>query len=545
MARIGTAAALAATLALGACSGGGGGSQPLGTPPFSVTPGTTAPAQVRVVGVGDSLTAGTQSGGTVGADIPGGATVAGVGTIGRVQESQEHGFFALIWEQANGVGQAALENPATSPLPLIAPLGIGGILAKTSSGFPAGLTVACQGQRLAAFSPGGALGDRLNPQTTPYDLGVPGMTVHEAVAMFEPIASCVAPPDAAALGQTAAGRAQLGLNQLVAGESENFYPVLANFGARVTPIQAAVSLHANLATLYLGSNDLLHFAFANGGSPPADPAAIGADIASMIGQLQASGAKVAVGNLVDVLGAATFFPVQSTTEPNYEQNLDGFLQAAIVNAAAQQFHITPAQAAANPAVQQQVALAFQAAHQYAAAEIAQAHLGPNGYFLLPVLLQTVAAILQKQPVPQLITASNPTGAGEVVSDQVALEVKALNAAYNQAIAGAVQQTGAVLADQAALFANAATLRAAGKPFAVDAQGDLASLQYGGGFFSLDGLHPSNTGYALIANTFIAAFDQKYGLTILPVDVHSIYVSDPYSAGNFATINPSSYVRATR
>jgi lysophospholipase L1-like esterase len=543
IARIGTAAALAATLGLAAC-GGGGGSQPF-TTPFNASPGTTVQAQTRIVGLGDSLTAGTQSGGTVGADIPGGATVAGVGTIGRVQESQEHGFFALIWEQANGVSQAAMENPATSPLPLIAPLGIGGILAKTSSGFPAGLTVACQGQRLSAFSPSGALGDRLNPQTTPYDVGVPGMTTHEAVAMFQPIAGCVSPPDTATLAQTASGRALLGLNQLVAGESENFYPVLANFGARVTPLQAAVSLHANLATVYLGSNDLLHFAFANGGSPPADPAAIGADIATMITQLQASGAKVAVGNLVDVLGAATFFPVQSTTEPNYEQNLDGFLQAAIIGAAAQQFHITPAQAAAIPAVQAQVAAAFAAAHQYAAAEIAQTQLGANGYFLLPVLLQTVAAILQKQPVPQLITASNPTGAGEVVSDQVALEVKGLNAAYNQAIAGAVQQTGAVLADQAALFQNAATLRAAGKPFPVDAQGDLASLQYGGGFFSLDGLHPSNTGYALIANTFIAAFDQKYGLTIPPVDVHSIYASDPYSAGNFATINPSSYVRATR
>jgi lysophospholipase L1-like esterase len=544
MARIGTAAALAAALALGACSGGGG-NQPLGTPPFSVSPGSTAPAQVRIVGVGDSLTAGTQSGGTVGADIPGGATAPGVGTIGRVQETQEHGFFALLWEQANGVGQAVLENPATSPLPLIAPLGVGGILAKTSSGFPAGLTTPCQGQRLAAFSPTGALGDRLNPQTTPYDLGVPGMTTHEAVAMFQPIASCVAPAEAAVLGQTASGRALLGLNQLVAGESENFFPVLANFGPEVTPLQAAVSLHANLATVYLGSNDLLHFAFANGGSPPADPAGIGADIATIITQLQASGAKVAVGNLVDVLGAATFYPVQSSTEPNYEQNLDAFLRAAIIAAAVQQFHITPAQAAANPAVQAQIAAANVAAHQYAQAEIAETHLGPNGYFLLPVLLQTVSAILQRQSVPKLITAANPTGAGEVVSDQVALEVKALNAAYNLAIAGAVQQTGAVLADQAALFQNAAALRAQGKPFPVDAQGDLASLQYGGGFFSLDGLHPSNTGYALIANTFIAAFDQKYGLTIPPVDVHSIYVNDPYSPGNFATINPSSFVHATR
>ena len=363
--------------------------------------------------------------------------------------------------------------------------------------------------------------------------------------MFEPIASCVTPPEQAALGSTASGRAVLGLNQLVAGESENFYPVLANFGAQVTPLQAAVSLHGQLATVYLGSNDLLHFAFSNGGSPPADPTSIGNDIATIITQLQASGAKVAVGNLVDVLGAATFFPVQSTTEPNYEQNLDAFLQAAIINAAAQQFHITPAQAAANPAVQQQIALSFQAAHQYALAEEAQTHLGPNGYFLLPVLLQTVAAILNKQPVPQLVTPSNPTAAGEVVNDQVALTVKGLNAAYNQAIAGAVQQTGAVLSDQAATFAAAEALRAAGKPFPVDAQGDLASLQYGGGFFSLDGLHPSNTGYAVIANSFIAAFDQKYGLSIPPVNVHAVYLTDPYSPGNFGTINPSSYLRATR
>ncbi len=542
-ARIVPSAALAAAFALAGCNGGGG-SQPL-TTPFNASPGSTVPASVRIVGVGDSLTAGTQSGGTVGADIPGGAMAPGVGTIGRVQETQEHGFFALIWEQANGVPQSALENPASSPLPLFAPLGLGGILTKTSSGFPAGLTVACQGQRAAAFSPSGALSDRLNPQTTPYDLGVPGITTHEAVAMFEPISSCVPPPDQAALAATASGRALLGLNQLVAGESEDFYPVLANFGSHVTPLQAAVSLHGQLATVYLGSNDLLHFAFANGGSPPASPASIGSDIATIIRQLQASGAKVAVGNLVDVLGAATFFPVQSSTEPNYEQNLDAFLEAAIIGAAAQQFHAPPAVVAQNPAVQQQIAAAFQAAHQYALAEEAQAQLGPNGYFVLPALLATVAAILQRQPVPQLVTPANPTGAGEVINDQVALTVKALNAAYDQAIAGAVQQTNAVLADQAALFQAAETARASGKPFPVDAQGDLASLQYGGGFFSLDGLHPSNTGYALVANSFIAAFDQKYGLAIPPVNVQAIYASDPYSAANFANVDPSSYLRAAR
>ncbi len=54
MARVGTAAALAATLGLAACSGGGGGSQPF-TTPFNANPGTTVQAATRIVGVGDSL----------------------------------------------------------------------------------------------------------------------------------------------------------------------------------------------------------------------------------------------------------------------------------------------------------------------------------------------------------------------------------------------------------------------------------------------------------------------------------------------------------
>lgn len=538
IARARAAAALAVTVTLAGC-GGGGSSKPF-TVPFNASPGTTVSATVRIVGVGDSLTAGVQSGGLTGADIPGGATAPGVGTIGRVQETQEHGFYAILWEQANGVPQSALESPATSPLPLITPPGIGGILAKTSSGFPAGLTTACVGQRAAAFSPSGALGDRINPNVTPYDVGVPGMTTHEVLAMYQPISSCVTP--AASLSFAPALDA---LNSLLASESEDFYPVLANFGAQVTQLQAAISLHGQLATVWIGSNDLLHFAFANGGSPPASPTALGNDIATIVRQLQGSGAKVAVANLVDVLGGALFYPVQSTSEPNYEQNLDAFLQAAIINAAAQQFGVPPSVAAQSPLVQAKIAAAETAAHQYAQAEIQQAGLGPNGYFLLPVLLDTVSAILQSQPVPQLVTPSNPTGAGEFLSDQTALTIKALNGAYNQAIAGAASSTGAALVDVAATFASAETARAAGQPFPVDSQGDLASLQYGGGFFSLDGLHPSNTGYGVIANLFIAAFDSKYGLAIPAADIHAIYVNDPYSAANFSTINPSGYLRAKR
>jgi len=539
IARTRSAAALAVIVALTAC-GGSGGTKPF-TTPFNASPGTTVAAAVKIVGVGDSLTAGVQSGGLTGADIPGGATAPGVGTIGRVQETQENGFYALLWEQANNVTKSTLENPATSPLPLITPPGIGGILAKTSSGFPAGLTTQCAGERAAAFSPSGALGDRMNPNTTPYDVAVSGQTTHEVIAMYQPLSSCAS---AATIAMSPPALAAL--NSLLFSESEAFYPALANFGSQVTQLQAAESLHGQLATVNIGSNDLLHFAFANGGSPPANPAAIGNDIATIIRGLQASGAKVAVANLVDVLGGALFFPVQSTTEPTYEQNLDAFLQAAIINGAAQQIGVTPAVAATIPAVQAKVAAAETAAHQYAQAEIQQAGLGPNGYFLLPVLLDTVAAILQSQPVPQVVTPANPTGAGEFVSDQTALTVKQLNVAYDQAIAGAAASTGAALVDIASTFQAAEALRAQGKPFPLgDPQGDTATLQYGGGFFSLDGLHPSNTGYAVIANLFITAFDTKYGQAFPLVDIHTVVMGDPYSSANFGTIDPSGYLRAKR
>ena len=48
----------------------------------------------------------------------------------------------------------------------------------------------------------------------------------------------------------------------------------------------------------------------------------------------------------------------------------------------------------------------------------------------------------------------------------------LNAAYDQAIGGAVSTTGAALVDIASTFQAAETARAAGQPFPVDNQGDF-------------------------------------------------------------------------
>ena len=85
---------------------------------------------------------------------------------------------------------------------------------------------------------------------------------------------------------------------------------------------------------------------------------------------------------------------------------------------------------------------------------------------------------------------------------------------------------AALVDQNALFKQIAA--AGGVPINPP---KCCSLAYRGGLSSLDGLHPSNTGYALIANVFIQQLNTSYNLGIPQVNVGAVYATDPYAPGN--------------
>ena len=253
-------AALAATVALSACSGS---NQMLTNP--TVPPaktGTTAPVQtLRIVGVGDSLTAGVQSGGLLGVNLPVLGTSPIYGEIGPVQQTQENGFYSLLWQQANGVGLSTMSDPALSPLPLIGANAVGDLLAPTTSGFPASVTTYCDTHQIVANEFATALTLRLNPKLNPYDVGIPGQTVHEALYMNGAIGTCNPVP-----------AAFVPLNSLVNGESQNFWPILAGFGNGVTQVSVAASLHGDVDTVWLGSNDLLKVAFSGGAAPGTSPA---------------------------------------------------------------------------------------------------------------------------------------------------------------------------------------------------------------------------------------------------------------------------------
>lgn len=61
---------------------------------------------------------------------------------------------------------------------------------------------------------------------------------------------------------------------------------------------------------------------------------------------------------------------------------------------------------------------------------------------------------------------------------------------------------------------------------VRVDGQALTAEWRGGLFSLDGIHPSNTGHALLANEFIKVINQSYETSIPFVDVSSVFRQDP-------------------
>ena len=62
-----------------------------------------------------------------------------------------------------------------------------------------------------------------------------------------------------------------------------------------------------------------------------------------------------------------------------------------------------------------------------------------------------------------------------------------------------------------------------------------TIQARGGLFSLDGIHPTDVGYAIIANAFIGTINSRFGTKILPVNLTTVALGDPLFPGNKVTV----------
>ncbi len=135
-----------------------------------------------------------------------------------------------------------------------------------------------------------------------------------------------------------------------------------------------------------------------------------------------------------------------------------------------------------------------------------------GDFVNPTGLAQISAILAgTQTTP--ITDAGVLTAAEVVT------VKAQVTAFNMVIAQQAQAAGATLVDINALFNQLVTS-------GLTVNGYTGNASFLGGFFALDGIHPTNTGYAVVANAYIDTMNKAIGTKIPDVNLSPIAAADP-------------------
>ena len=240
----------------------------------------------------------------------------------------------------------------------------------------------------------------------------------------------------------------------------------------------AVALKPSTIFVWAGNNDAL---VADSSGMPSSMTALSAfttDFTALIAKLKASGANLIVANIPDV-----------TAVP----------------------YMTPAQTLASEL----------ATSSGLSASSIQSGLGLsngdliNGQGLSDAEAQVKAVStggkLSPLPDADVLTASEITTVQNTVNS------------YNQVIQQQVTAAGATLVDTHAYFATLAA--------GISVNGVTANNTFLGGLFSLDGIHPTNTGYALLANEFIKALNTKFSMSIPAVDVNTIASTDPYFGSN--------------
>jgi lysophospholipase L1-like esterase len=314
-------------------------------------------------------------------------------------------------------------------------------------------------------------------------------------------------------------------------------PYFARFASspNTTVIADALAQAPTFFSLWIGNNDILGFATAGGagedqlgnfdpatygGSDISDPNVFAGAYIGMLQALTAGGAKGVIANLPDVTSIPYF-----TTVPHNPIPLDAATAGAV----------NSAYAAYNGGLAQIQALGAISAEEVAKRTISFSAGAGNAVVIIdedltdltiynPALInmrqataEDLLVLTSRGIIGTLADPSNPTsinGVAVPLADKWVLTpeeqtlVANATTAFNQTIADAATSFNLAFVDANA-FQN--VLNAGGIPLA---DGTTVTATYGtGGGFSLDGVHPSPRGYALLANKFLEAIQNTYGSTL--------------------------------
>lgn len=522
-------ALVAAAAILSACGGSGYGGA-LGPAPSAGKPAPHS-GQITntIVGIGDSLTFGTQSNAELGATTVSLAAYAQFASIGltAIPPTQENGWFSLFYSDAKSLTWLEQANPATSVLPLVAGPGLGDQILPANPADTGGIPFAmlpaaiqasaCDTFNQSAYSWANSSTVRMNPTATTYDLGIPSLTIAEAIGMRQPVATtCVElynPP-----ANTA--QAELdGLQSLIGGESELYYPVMEHYSTPSnpqSPLQAAESLNPTITTVWLGANDLIRFTFSGGTAPGVDTteAAVQKDMTTIIAGLKHAGSDVIVATIPKLLETPQLTIVgipASQAQCAYQT----WLPCLLVD-----FGFTYA----NAQLETQ------------ALEGADTFLAPSGNQNAYLTETGVLMLVESGGNPASLTA-NENGT-DYLTAAFAPRVATVNTAINDGIVAAAKAEGVpyVPVDQILDGIYNATGIYFGAAASINPP-KCCTLAFGGGLVSFDGLHPSDTGYAFIAQAFAQTANTAFGLSLPAISPASAYAGgggiyapypDPYA-----------------
>jgi len=113
------------------------------------------------------------------------------------------------------------------------------------------------------------------------------------------------------------------------------------------------------------------------------------------------------------------------------------------------------------------------------------------------------------------TPTNPLSNGVILDEDEILIAKSVIANYNSSILASANQFGFKVVDINAFFNDVAVNGFVGDGI------QFSSIFVQGGLFSLDGVHPTSQGYAIIANKFIEVINAEYSADIPLINIATI------------------------
>lgn len=258
-----------------------------------------------------------------------------------------------------------------------------------------------------------------------------------------------------------------------------------------TMIQQLIASNPSLVTLWIGNNDVLAYATRGGLFPPTQPTDFQDWYGQILNQLATAGIDVVIANIPDV----TSIPYFNTVGPQLiAQGIP-----AVVGTKSD-------------------------------GTIAQLDLTKN-YLCLTASSELAAG--------KGTSAENPLSNGVILDEGEIANAVALVNGYNQIISALASGYGYSVVDINTVLDNLAKN-------GMSVNGMQFSSQYVfGGIFSMDGVHPTNHGYGLIANEFIKVINSKYNASIPLINLGTIPASLPLSTGaSTAKIGANSFQSGT-